>query len=476
MVERVPDTASGYGILGCGSVGYEVAQDLLNRGKEITIIDKDESRVESLRDQDLNAIQMDIRDPEATEEVSDRHVVLILTDDTDANAEALENLRETGREQYIVVRASDPVSQETLIEKGADSVINPPTVIAQSALRAVETGEMEYRVSNLVDVIKSTDGKMAILVYDSPDPDSIASAVALESIAESFDVEAEILYKGDLGHRENQAFVNLLEIELTRMDDVSLDDYGTVAVYDHVENVEEEGTEVDIFIDNRSSEYEVDADFEDVRPNLGSTSTIMTKYIQETEANVPNEVPTALLYGIRTATDDFRNTAPADLTAAAYLYALADNELLEQIESPSMSPETFDVLADSIHNREVRSSYLISNAGYINDNEALIPAADHLLSLEGVNTTAVFGITDDYIHIAARSNDIRINIARVLEDSFGGIGEVAGHTRRANARVPLGLFKGIGETGEDRETLLELTAEAVESRIFDSIGVEEERD
>lgn len=44
-----------YAILGCGSVGHAVAEDLTGRGKDVLILDRDESRVEALRDQDLNA-------------------------------------------------------------------------------------------------------------------------------------------------------------------------------------------------------------------------------------------------------------------------------------------------------------------------------------------------------------------------------------------------------------------------------------
>jgi len=64
-----------------------------------------------------------------------------------------------------------------------------------------------------------------------------------------------------------------------------------------------------------------------------------------------------------------------------------------------MSPETLDVLAEAIQNREVQGSHLFSTAGFIRDREALAQAAQHLLNLEGITTTtAVLGIADDTIH------------------------------------------------------------------------------
>lgn len=191
--------------------------------------------------------------------------------------------------------------------------------------------------------------------------------------------------------------------------------------------------------------------------------------------NVSEEVATALLYGIRAETLDFkRDTTPADLTAAAYLYPFANHDTLEQVESPSMSPETLDVLAEAITNRDVQGSHLVSNAGFVRDREALTQAASHLLNLEGVTTTAVFGISDETIFLTGRSKDIRINIGKVLEDAYGEMGDTAGHSTQASAEIPLGIFTGIEISEDNRETLLELTEEAVKRTLFDAMGVESE--
>ncbi|MFB6303305.1 MAG: bifunctional oligoribonuclease/PAP phosphatase NrnA, partial [Haloferacaceae archaeon] len=353
--------------------------------------------------------------------------------------------------------------------------------IADSALRALETGELEYKVRQLRDLLEGTEGRLAILTHDSPDPDSIASAVALQAIAGEYGVEADIIYDGDIGHQENRAFVNLLGLELLPRDEAPpLDEYDIVALLDHmksgtVETGEGEPVEADVFVDHYEPEAEIDATFTDVRPNVSSTSTILTKYIQEFDLTPSEEVATALLYGIRAETLDFkRETTPADLTAAAYLYPFANHDTLEQVESPSMSPETLDVLAEAIQNRQVQGSHLVSNAGFIRDREALAQAAQHLLNLEGITTTAVFGIADDRIYLSARSKDIRMNIGNVLQDAFASIGEASGHSTQGDVEIPLGIFTGIETSDENRDTLLSLTEEAVRRKLFEAMGVEGE--
>ncbi len=466
---------STYAILGCGSVGHAVAEELTEEGKNVLILDKDESRVEALRDQDLNAKTTDIADPDIAGVVEDRDVILILASDVEANKAAVEAIRERGGDQFIVVRASDPVSEDELTELGADVVITPSEVIAESALRTLESGELEYKARQLADLLQNTDGDLAILTHDNPDPDSIASAVALKAIAGEYDVGADILYQGDIGHQENRAFVNLLGIELVPMADARpLDEYGAVALVDHMKSGDPTlDVDVDIFIDHFEPDEGIDASFMDVRPNVSSTSTILTKYIQEFDLSPSEEVATALLYGIRSETLDFkRDTTPADLTAAAYLYPFTDHDTLEQVESPSMSPETLDVLAEAIQNRDVQGSHLVSNAGFITNRDALGQAAQHLLKLEGITTTAVFGIADDTIFLAARSKDIRMNIGKTLTDAFSGIGEASGHSTQGGVEIPLGIFTGIEASDDNRDTLLQLTEEAVKRKLFQAMGVE----
>ncbi|WP_254534500.1 DHH family phosphoesterase [Halomarina litorea] len=465
---------STYAILGCGSVGHAVAEELEDEGKDVLIIDMDEGRVEALRDQDMDARAADIRDASVADTVSDRDVILILSSDVGANEAAVENIRDRGGEQFIVARASDPVSADDLSDIGADVVINPSAVIADSALRALETGELEFKTGKLAEVIDGTGTRLAILTSPSPSPDSIASAVALQAIARSRDVEADIVYEGEIGIQENRAFVNLLGIDLLSRSDVELDQYDTIALVDHSQAAEATvDRPVDVYIDHAEPEIEYDARFEDIRPNIASSSTILTKYIQEFDIKLSEQVATALLYGIRAETLDFkRDTTPADLTAAAYLYPFVNHDTLEQVESPSMSPETLDVLAEAIRNREVQGSHLVSNAGFVRDRDALAQAAQHLLNLEGITTTAVFAITEDTIYLAARSKDIRMNIGGVLEDAFGDIGEAKGHSTDATVEIPLGIFTGIETNEENRDTLLQLTEEAVRRKLFNAMGVE----
>ncbi|MEF8869715.1 MAG: DHHA1 domain-containing protein, partial [Haloarculaceae archaeon] len=128
--------------------------------------------------------------------------------------------------------------------------------------------------------------------------------------------------------------------------------------------------------------------------------------------------------------------------------------------------------AEAIQNRDVKGSHLVSNAGFIRDRDALSQAAKQLLNLEGITTTAVFAIADNTIHLVARSKDIRMNIGNVLQDAFGEIGEVVGHSTEATVAIPLGIFTGLESSEGKRDTLLDLTENAVRTKLFAAMGVE----
>lgn len=463
-----------YAILGCGSVGHVIASRLHEKGSELIIFDKDESRVEALRDQDMNAVERDITDPEIADMISGTPVALIVTSSADDNEEALRNLKEENPEKYVVARATDPVSHEELEDAGADHVINPPKVIAESALRALESGEMEHRAERLLEVIEGSES-LAVVMYRNFEPDEIASAFALRAIADYLDVDADVMYCGTQRYRRNEAFANLLDLEVEDRKPDELGEYDTVAVVDSADELEEFGLEADIVIDHNPTDKEIGAEHVDIRSNVGSTSTVMTKYLQETDVNVPSAVQTALLHGIRSETSYFRrNTSPADLTAAAYLFPFADEDLLEQLESPSMSADEFEVLSEAVNNREVRGSYLISNVGYVTSPDALAWSAEALLDLEGVSTTVVFGVSEDLIQIAGVSKDARVSLAGVIDEAFEDDAETIGHSDEARATVPLGIFRTVCDDEDDRDVLLELVDETIKSKLLGAMNVEED--
>ncbi len=468
-----------YVILGGGSIGLAIARDLARSNKDFIIVDSDPARVEALREQDYEAVEGDIGSPKTLKELPLKGTegIFILSSSHGSNLKALEYVKIASPESFIMARAVDLLTIDELYKAGADIVLHPPTIVANEALDELQKMELRGAAWQLMSYLKTIEAsqRMGIVVHDNPDSDAFASALCLKTMAESLGKTTDILYYGMIGHHETRAFVNLLNIPLVHVTDGVLDNYAVIALIDcntpGKNNSLPPGTGVNIVIDHHPlpDGAEPDADFEDIRPDVGAASTMMTRYVQELDFELSSNLATALLYGIRTDTNEFkRNTSAADLTAAAYLYAFVDQDLLAQIETPSMSPEAMDVLGVAIRNKKIEGSYLISNVGFIHDRDTLPQAADYLLKLEGISTVLVFGIAEDRIVISARSKDIRINIGDIVQKAFGDIGSAGGHQKTAAAQIPLGVFSGV----KDRAILMKLTEEAVTRRFLMAVGLE----
>jgi nanoRNase/pAp phosphatase (c-di-AMP/oligoRNAs hydrolase) len=87
----------------------------------------------------------------------------------------------------------------------------------------------------LRQLLKAVEGVWSILIlpHNDPDPDAIASAVALRHLlAEKAGVERHIAYKGIIGRAENQALVRYLNRPLQRLTGSNLLQERPVALVD----------------------------------------------------------------------------------------------------------------------------------------------------------------------------------------------------------------------------------------------------
>ena len=340
------------------------------------------------------------------------------------------------------------------------------------------SGKTLSRSEEFVSLVEDADS-IAVVCHDNPDPDCIASALALQTLASHAGVDTiDILYGGEVSHQQNRAFVNLLEVALSRFEDGDLETYDSVGFVDHSvkgeNNSVPESATIDFVIDHHPPEEEIDATFVDVREEFGATTTILVEYLRELDVTPDTDVATALLFAIRSETLEYlRGTTEMEYEASKFLHRYADTELLRRMTEPAFTPETLDTIGEAILEREVRASALVAGVGVINERDALPQAADYLMRLEGVSTVLVFGIVDDRIEVSARSKDSRVNLDQVMSAAFGDVGSAGGHREMAGAQVPLGVFS---EMAENDEKMIELVSGTVKKRFFGEMNLQEDEE
>jgi len=459
-------------VLGWSPVAREVVRSARTRPGTLHVVSEVRSRVDSLRDDGVDARVGDPTDPETYPD--DVTTVVVAGTDRERNRVAAEVAREQFSDALVVAYAGDDPHEETVaaLDAVADRVVDPHGSVARAFLDTA-TGETVTRVTRLLRVLRTIDGTLAVVMHDNPDPDAIASALALVRIADLVGVDAVPCYFGEVSHQENRALINLLDLSLRNLEPgATMDEYDGIALVDHSRPGVNDGlapdTRVDIAIDHHPPRAPVEARCLDLRSGVGATSTLLTEYLRRLRIEPDTTLATALLFGIRIDTKDFsREVSNADFEAASFLSPYVDHSALDRIEAPSMGPEVLDTLARAIRNREVRGDALATNVGEIADRDALAQAADRLLDMEGVRLTLVYGYRDDTLYASGRARGTAVDLGETLRDAFGSIGSAGGHADMAGAQVDLGVWDAAYVEGDDE--FEELVTEVMNARFFETL-------
>jgi nanoRNase/pAp phosphatase (c-di-AMP/oligoRNAs hydrolase) len=160
---------------------------------------------------------------------------------------------------------------------------------------------------------------LLVLTHDFPDPDSIASALALKFLAEAEGISCRIAFGGVIGRTENRSMVSLLRVPIRRLRPRELSRHENVALVDTQpafgNNRFPATRRAAIVIDQHRSHVKPNADLSIVNVDCGATSVILATALLAVRQKPPMPVATALAYGILTDTMHFfRTTNPSSST------------------------------------------------------------------------------------------------------------------------------------------------------------------
>ena len=311
-------------------------------------------------------------------------------------------------------------------------------VLAQTARRAEEVrAQFEHAKSVL------------ILLQDDPDPDAIASGLALRHVLGRHRQTATIGSFGRATRPENIAMARLLDIEVAQLHPEDVPEYDRIAMVDlqppHIRTLL---PRIDLVVDHHPEQFGYEAKIRDIRPGYGATSTILLEYLLSTGHSVGQRLATAMLYGIKS--DTFllaRETNEWDVEAFSYLYPLANHNVLRRIERPELPPAAIDALGHALKTRHVVDKVAFVHLGRV-EREDLIPQiADFSLQFEGIEWAVVSGIFDSDLVISVRNVGYVRAAGKVLKEAFGTMGSAGGHVSMAKAIVPMARICEEWQTG-----------------------------
>lgn len=320
-------------------------------------------------------------------------------------------------------------------------------------------------------------GRILIYIQGSPDPDAIASSHAIKIMLHRMNIESEIISGKKISLSQNRAFVRSLKIPLKTMIKPDPENFDAYIVTDFQSNIIQGITDripCAAHIDHHEPDCAVaDADFSLVRPDSGSTSSLVGLILKQsglifTEGEM-RSMATALMFGIQTDTDDFMHTSEVDIEALRYLSEYADTEVIRRIEGIPLSPETMKLYRRAMEHMAVYKDWGIFGAGYIDiaHRDSIAITADLLLKNTGHRTVAVYALVED-----KKKNDLFMDVSfRTVMETLDLNSLIKRITPTGGGRKFKGAYQvklGYINACRERELLWQVAESATLKRIRDA--------
>ncbi len=286
--------------------------------------------------------------------------------------------------------------------------------------------------------------RVVFISHVHPDPDGLGSMLGLAHLVESkLEIPTLMTQDGPISRAENKAMVEVLHLDLLPIEQIEWHGHDAVVMVDSQPKTGRHSIEdaIDLYavIDHHETPGELkDVPFVDVRPNLGATCTLVTKYLAEQDVDISEKVATALLYGIETEVTGYpREACAADDEAQAYLFPLADKDLLAQIKNARLPHSHFECLLQAMQSSFIYDKLILSWVDDLPQPEQAAEIADFMVRFEHVDWAICGGLHKGVVYLSARTNLPHAAAGELLRSAVGKLGRAGGHDRRAGGSIKL---------------------------------------
>ncbi len=307
------------------------------------------------------------------------------------------------------------------------------------------------RLNELLDQFSGADH---VLILINADPDSIASAMALERLLWRRVTRINISNINTITRPDNMAMIQLFDVTLIHISKIDVHLYNKIAILDSQPDHNEsfKGLVYNVIIDHHEPGA-CTAPFMDIRPNYGATSSIMTEYLKSAKIKPSERIATALLHGIKTDTSNFERMATnADIRAFQFLFRHANIHLARRIEHVDLRMGFLDYFKKAIEEKVVDDSRIFIHFGNVENPDICVLVGDFFMRVNTVTWSIVSSLYEDRLVIILRNDGLQKDAGKLASRLFGEVGSAGGHKSMARAEIPLENIRGEVENLEP-ETL-----------------------
>jgi nanoRNase/pAp phosphatase (c-di-AMP/oligoRNAs hydrolase) len=312
--------------------------------------------------------------------------------------------------------------------------------------RGLRAERQEWAVTQHVDgLLKALEKsrRLLVVIHDNPDPDALASACALQRLAEEkAGTRSRVCCEPIAGRAENRAMIRELRLNLLPVSRVNWDQWPLIALLDTQPDAGNNSFPPrrmpDIVIDHHPLRPKTRARFLDVRTGYGACATILAEHLRAASVAPSPALAAAMCYAISAETQDLvRPGAEADTRAYAQLYPLADKRMLGRILHPRRTHSYFATLARAMLCAFTYGNIIGCHLGDIPHPDSVGLIADLLLRHERMGWSIVTGAWQGSLYVSLRARSDRAHAGIILARILRKIGRAGGHGTMAAGRVPL---------------------------------------
>ena len=304
----------------------------------------------------------------------------------------------------------------------------------------------QQRFGALKDFVEGLEdpGRWLVLTHDNPDPDSLASAALLARVLkQAFKQKVTMAYGGIIGRAENREMVRALGLRLSHMRHLNLKQYKYFALVDTQprtgNNSLPDSVVPTLVIDHHPARRATSqVPLADIRTDYGATATIVAEYLLASGLQPSPTGATAMVYAIRSETQDFARESPGpDKAIYDLMLSRANKRLLGKIQSAPLPATYFRNLHEALENLISVDTLVVSQLGAVEQPDIVPEIADLLLRLEGKTWALCTGLFEGRIYLSIRTTNPRAEAGRLMRRLIGRRGKGGGHSMIAGGWMEL---------------------------------------
>ena len=303
-------------------------------------------------------------------------------------------------------------------------------------------------MSSYAELLGGLDRSRSVVIqaHDFPDHDAVGAAYALAHLLRQDGIEAKLSYGGVIQSASLAEEIETLRIPIEASSAAGIEDDAQVIVVDgFVGNSNVSGVPGEIYgvIDHHSPPVAPATRFHDVRENLGACCTIVYSYFQETGAELPHSIATALLIGLMMDTGFMtRGVSEPDLAAFTDLFFKGDWRMGSRLLKNSLSLRDLGLFREAINACVVAGDFCFVPVTKECTQEVMALVADFFLGLREIHFVVVVEPDREEYRLSVRSEDSERPADVIIRKALSGIGAGGGHIHMGGGSIPRDLYPG----------------------------------